>query len=75
MWPKFYRDYKVDEPLIKNQVSSGRGITGCEMHDINGWGTNIHLPKAGNKRGLFSTLLLEFFSKFNGTNPNKTKKR
>jgi uncharacterized protein (UPF0128 family) len=64
MWPKFYRDYKIDEPLIKNQVSPSRGITGCEMHDLNGWGTDIHLSKVETKRSLFATLLLELFSKF-----------
>ncbi len=42
MWPKAYRDYKRDQPLIKYQVSSGHGIIGCEMHDINGWGDYWH---------------------------------
>jgi hypothetical protein len=41
MWPKFYRDYKVDATLIKHQVEPGRGIVGCEMHDLNGWGTTV----------------------------------
>lgn len=42
MWPKTYRDYKTDQPLIQNQVSPGHGIIGCEMHDLNGWGTTLH---------------------------------
>jgi hypothetical protein len=42
MWPKAYRDYKRDQPLIKYQVSSGHGIVGCEMHEINGWGNSWH---------------------------------
>ena len=41
MWPKFYRDYKVDTTLKQQQVESGKGIVGCEMHDLNGWGTTI----------------------------------
>ncbi len=46
MWQKFYRDYPVDEPLIKNKNESGNGIIGCEMHDLNGWGNSLHIsPK------------------------------
>lgn len=41
MWPKFYRDYKVDKALKQYQVESGKGIVGCEMHDLNGWGTTV----------------------------------
>lgn len=44
MWPKSYKDYKVDEPLIKCQVQPGKGIVGCEMHEINGWGLTYHVP-------------------------------
>lgn len=43
MWPKFYRDYPTDTPLIKNINEPGRGIIGCEMHEINGWGNSLHL--------------------------------
>jgi hypothetical protein len=42
MWFKKYRDYKIDKPLIKEQVRSGHGIIGCEMHDLNGWGVEHH---------------------------------
>lgn len=42
MWPKSYRDYPKDKPLIKNQVEPGKGIIGCEMHDLNGWGSSWH---------------------------------
>jgi len=42
MWLKFYRDYPVDTPLIKNRVQSGQGIIGCEMHELNGWGNTLH---------------------------------
>lgn len=44
MWPKEYRDYKKDESLVKNRVEPGEGITGCEMHEINGWGNTLHVP-------------------------------
>lgn len=38
MWFKHYRDYPIDQPLIKEPVEAGHGIIGCEMHDLNGWG-------------------------------------
>jgi hypothetical protein len=38
MWPKSYKDYPIDTPLIKQQVRPGKGIIGCEMHELNGWG-------------------------------------
>lgn len=45
MWPKAYRDYEIDKPLIKYQVEPSQGIIGCEMHDLNGWGTTLHIPR------------------------------
>lgn len=45
MWHREYRDYKTDESNIKNQVEPGRGICGCEMHEIYGWGNLLHQPK------------------------------
>jgi len=62
MWPKFYRDYPVDKPLNQQQVESGKGIIGCEMHDLNGWGENYHIPKKRGKGGL-SSLLFALFGK------------
>lgn len=44
MWPKFYKDYEIDKPLIKYQVEPSHGIIGVEMHDLNGWGTTRHIP-------------------------------
>lgn len=61
MWFKEYRDYKTDTPLIKEQVESGHGIIGCEMHDLNGWGNEIHQPRK-HKRSFFK----EFLSKILG---------
>ena len=46
MWPKEYRDYKIDEPLKKLRVNTGDGITGVEMNDLNGWGDTLHIPEA-----------------------------
>lgn len=45
MWPKKYKDYPEDRPLIQKQVGPGNGIIGCEMHDINGWGLTFHKKK------------------------------
>lgn len=64
MWPKAYRDYKTDEPQIKNRVEPGKGIIGCEMHDLNGWGNTLHIPAKEKKSGFFRTLLNAFFGKF-----------
>lgn len=62
MWFKEYRDYKIDDPLIKDKVFPGQGIVGCEMHDLNGWGEEFHLVPKKKKKGLFTTLLEYFFS-------------
>ncbi|MCE5315892.1 MAG: hypothetical protein LLG04_00835 [Parachlamydia sp.] len=67
MWHKEYRDYPTDSPLIKNQVGPSKGIIGCEMHDLNGWGNNLHIPLKSHKKGLISTLLERFFSLFGGS--------
>lgn len=56
MWPKFYRDYKTDQALIKQKVEPSRGIIGCEMHDLNGWGNTLHIPKKQKRKGLFRTI-------------------
>ena len=65
MWPKVYRDYKTDESLIKNQVESGKGIIGCEMHDLNGWGNSLHIPKKSKKQSIFLTLIKNIFHRSN----------
>lgn len=65
MWHREYKDYKIDEPLIKNSVEPGKGIQGCEMHEINGWGNNFQHPQK-RKKGFFSTLILTLLGKNNG---------
>lgn len=44
MWFREYKDYPIDKPLLKQQVESGKGIIGCEMHERNGWGVAFHRP-------------------------------
>jgi hypothetical protein len=51
MWFKEYRDYPIDRPLIKYPVEPGKGIIGCEMHEINGWGNDLHVPRSKPKKG------------------------
>lgn len=57
MWPKAYRDYKDDDPLVKEQVEPSKGIIGCEMHDFNGWGETFHRHPKVKKPGLLRRLL------------------
>lgn len=59
MWFKEYRDYPADRPLIKEQVEPGHGIIGCEMHDLNGWGTGLHQVK-NRKKGVLKRLIQGF---------------
>lgn len=58
MWPKEYKDYPIDEPLIKCKVEPGKGIIGCEMHEINGWGIARHVYRPSRKRGPISTFVV-----------------
>lgn len=60
MWPKFYRDYPTDKPLKKFKVEPGKGITGCEMHDLNGWGNTLQQEFPKRKKGFFRTILENF---------------
>lgn len=60
MWYREYRDYKPDEALIKQPVESGRGIVGCEMHEIFGWGNRLHHPQP-RKRGFIANLFMHLF--------------
>jgi hypothetical protein len=60
MWFKEYRDYPIDHPLIKEKVEPGNGIIGCEMHDLNGWGTERHHFKP-RKKGLWARLISYLF--------------
>ena len=57
MWPKAYRDYPVDSPMIKYPVEPNKGIVGCEMHELNGWGNSYHVPRNLRKKGVLATIL------------------
>ncbi len=59
MWPKKYKDYPEDAPLIKEPVETGKGIVGVEMHEVNGWSETLHTPKK-RKKGLFHRLFHSF---------------
>lgn len=65
MWPKNYKDYPVDTPLKKEQLKPGKGLVGAEMHDLNGWGTEIHcyLPKPKGRIRRFFDYLWGFKTK------------
>ena len=38
MWKNVYRDYKPNQDWIQVKVEPCRGIIGCEMHEVQGWG-------------------------------------
>jgi hypothetical protein len=61
MWDRDYRDYKRDSTLKKQQIESGKGVAGCEMHELNGWGNTYQHPKK-KKRGLIASLIIHLFS-------------
>lgn len=63
MWHREYRDYETDKPLIKYQVEPGKGIIGCEMHDLNGWGHTIHIAVKKHHKGIIASLLTLFRDK------------
>lgn len=60
MWWREYQDYKPDTPLIKERVESGKGIIGCEMHDLNGWGLAFDRPLP-RRHGLLTRLVAALF--------------
>ncbi len=61
MWPKKYRDYPPDKPLVRHPVESGKGIVGWEMHDLNGWGEEVHEEPHSTKPGFLQTLFSWLF--------------
>lgn len=60
MWDKEYEDYKRDKPLKKQQIETGKGWAGCEMHEANGWGNTYHQHKK-KKRGMLAALFIRLF--------------
>ena len=63
MWPKSYRDYKVDKPLKQKMIEPGKGIIGCEMHELNGWGNELHIKKKEIRKGWLARGLDYLFGK------------
>jgi len=61
MWTKEYRTIPKDSSLIKEQVESGKGIVGCEMHEVAGWGDSFHRIK--EKPSGWTAAFLSFFSR------------
>ena len=42
MWDQDYQEYPKDTANKKCQVEAGKGIVGCEMHEVYGWAANFH---------------------------------
>ena len=72
MWFKEYRDYKIDAPLKKETINQGNGITGCEMHELNGWGEIYHRTQSHKKPGIFSAMLHSLFGWFDSSHEEKS---
>ena len=53
MWWKENKDYRYDKPLKRHTVETGKGIVGCEMNDIHGYGNTMHRSQFRKKRGRF----------------------
>ncbi len=62
MWFKEYQDYPIDSPNIQEPVEPGKGIVGCEMHEVYGWGERIHTPAKRNE-GFIRRILKGIFGK------------
>lgn len=60
MWPKAYKDYPKDSQLKKEPLNVGKGIIGCEMHELMGWGEEYHKQKK-KPRGFLGRLFLKWF--------------
>jgi hypothetical protein len=61
MWYTEYANCPPDFPLKKEQVAPGKGIIGCEMHEINGWGNHYHLENFSNNRVTLSVISYDVY--------------
>jgi hypothetical protein len=60
MWKNTYKDYKPDSAWTKERVEAGKGIVGCEMQELNGWGHPFQMQQP-QKKGFLRTLLIFLF--------------
>ncbi len=59
MWDYHYKKRPKDAPLSSQKVEAGKGIVGCEMHELHGWGAKQHSspqPERGLLRALCAWL-------------------
>ncbi len=63
MWKYEYKDYPLDSSNLKVKVEPGKGIKGCEMHEIYGWQDSFYIERR-RKLGFLQKLHL-FFKKRN----------
>lgn len=56
MWHNTYKDYSHDAELKKAKVHPGKGIIGCEMHEINGWSESYHQARETHTTGILSAI-------------------
>ncbi len=67
MWQNLYSDYPQDTQTKNLHVEIGKGIVGCEMHEIAGWG-EAHHPDPSDSPGMLSQFISRF-SKKKGKTP------
>lgn len=61
MWWKEYADYRYDKPMKRETVETGKGIIGCEMHDVHGYGTTDHKSQYYRRGGVLTGLMTYLF--------------
>jgi hypothetical protein len=59
MWKYHYKDHPNDLDAQKSRVEAGKGIIGCEMHEVFGW-QDSHYLEEKRKLGLLRKMLLFF---------------
>jgi hypothetical protein len=62
MWKNTYKDYKPNEQWVQQTVEPGKGVIGCEMHELNGWGEKQHTPRT-KKKGVLRLFLRFVFKR------------
>lgn len=45
MWRTKYKDYPKDSSWKKERRETGKGIVGCEMNELYGWGESHHISE------------------------------